>query len=47
LRETFATAGSGGVVRSHAYTYDTLGKLLARSDANTSLSASATTASIA
>ena len=37
---TAITAGSAGAVQSHAYTYDTLGKLLTRSDANTSLAES-------
>ena len=32
------TSGSAGAVQSHAYTYDLLGKLLTRSDANTALS---------
>lgn len=37
---TGITAGNAGSVASFAYTYDTLGKLTARSDANTSLSES-------
>jgi RHS repeat-associated protein len=35
---TGISAGSGGTVASFGYGYDTLGKLLSRSDANTSLS---------
>ena len=37
---TGITSGSAGAVQSHAYTYDLLGKLLTRSDANTALSES-------
>ena len=35
---TGITSGSAGAVQSHAYTHDLLGKLLTRTDANTSLS---------
>ena len=34
---TGITSGSAGAVQSHAYTYDLLGKLLTRTDANTAL----------
>jgi RHS repeat-associated protein len=34
---TGITSGSAGAVQSHAYTYDLLGKLMSRSDANTAL----------
>ncbi len=37
---TGITSGSAGAVQSHAYTYDLLGKLLTRSDANTALNES-------
>jgi YD repeat-containing protein len=39
-RLTAITAGPSGAVQSHGYTYDLLGKLLTRTDANTSLSKS-------
>jgi RHS repeat-associated protein len=39
-RLTAITAGSAGAVQNHGYTYDLLGKLLTRSDANTSPSES-------
>ena len=37
---TGIASGSAGAVQSHAYTYDLLGKLLTRSDANTALNES-------
>ena len=37
---THAMAGSAGSVQDQSYTYDALGKLVSRSDANTSLAES-------